>query len=88
MINFGMIWYEPNPKNTMLQTIIDALEFYNKKYPNKPSNLILVHPFEFNSEIEYSRLLKDLGYGVINVKPWQYVLPRNPIIGVADDSIL
>ena len=77
MIKLGMIWYDPNPKNTMLQTVIEALAYYTKKYPNNPPDIITVNPDEY-VEDDYP----------ISVVPWKYVTKRVIFVGVADDSIL
>lgn len=77
MIKIAMLWVEQNHKNTVLQTISEALDFYIKKYDHIP-NLVTVNPKDFDPEAEYP----------IQVLPWQYTLPRHIFVGLSDDSIL
>jgi len=77
MIKIAMAWFEPNPKNTMIQTISEAMEFYTKKYKLTP-DIVTVNPAQYNPETIYP----------IRVEPWRYTLLGNIFIGIADDSIL
>jgi hypothetical protein len=76
MIKLGMIWYEPNPKNTMLQTVSEALAYYTKKYPNNPPNLVTVNPDEY-VEDDYP----------IPVVPWKCVTKRVIFVGIAENPL-
>jgi hypothetical protein len=78
MIKLAMLWYETNPKNTLLQTITEAVAYYVKKYPSKPIDIVIVNPSDYDPDIEYP----------YRVEPWKYTQSKHIFVGTADDSIL
>lgn len=70
----GMLWFDNDQKSTLETKIKKAVEYYQKKYGNKP-DLCLVHPSMMTGTIDMD---------TITVRPYRPVLPGHIWIGIED----
>lgn len=70
----GMLWFDNDQKSTLETKIKKAVEYYQKKYGNKP-DLCLVHPSMMTGTIDMD---------MITVRPYRPVLPGHIWIGIED----
>jgi hypothetical protein len=76
-MNIGMLWFPTNKTLTLEQKIVQARDYYTKKYGRKP-DLCLVHPGmmeENQGKIEIPGL---------TVRPYRPVLPGHFWVGIED----
>ena len=76
-MNVGMLWFDNDPKTTLLTKVHQAAEYYRSKYGRMP-DMCLVNP-SMLAEAQ----LQD---GKITIKPLRSVLPGHLWIGVDEKA--
>ena len=77
-MNFGMMWFDNDPKTALRVKIIKAAEYYQTKYGKKP-DLCMVNPKSLSENItEYEQ---------ITVRPQKAILPGYLWIGQDEKDI-
>jgi hypothetical protein len=76
-MNGGMLWFDSDPKTSLVEKIVKAFIYYQKKY-GRAAELCLVNPSALNDQ----KLEEIQG---LTVRPWKSVLPGHFILGVQDD---
>jgi hypothetical protein len=72
-MNIGMLWYDNDPKKTLVDKVGQAATYYHQKYGKAP-DLCFVHP---------SLAPDDRGYSdAVEIRPSRSVLPNYFWIGV------
>jgi hypothetical protein len=72
-----MLWFDNNPKTTLISKIIRAVEYYTHKYGRVP-NLCLIHPSMLPE--------KPVEFGGITVRAYRPVLPHHLWLGIEDEN--
>lgn len=73
----GMLWFDDDPKTDLIAKVIQAAQYYQKKFGQSP-NLCYVHPSSLSQA--------NLEIGKITVRAFKPVLPRHLWIGMADKN--
>lgn len=76
-MNFGMLWFDNNPRKTLAEIIDEASTYYQKKYKLTP-NKCFVNPSMLSNEDKNS---KKLWIGGVRIESTQTVLPNHIWIG-------
>lgn len=76
-MDYGMLWFDNDPKTDLPQKIDRAAAYYRKKYGRKP-NFCFVHPKMLGDTIQFKFPL--------NVKPSQSILLHHLWLGVAAEN--
>lgn len=71
----GMLWFDNDPKKSLVSKVVEAADFYRKKHGRVP-NTCLVNP---------GILTADTSVGVVQVRAWRTVAPGHLWIGVEDE---
>jgi hypothetical protein len=74
-MNFGMMWFDNDPKTELAAKINRAAEYYRSKYGRTP-NLCMVHPKAMTENMPIA--------GNITVRPQQIILPGHLWIGLEE----
>ncbi len=77
MMNIGMLWYDNDPKTSLIAKIRAAAEYYHKKYGLTP-NLCLVHPSMLDKTLPDG--------GKVTIRPFRSILPGHLWIGMTDKN--
>ena len=77
-MNFGMMWFDNDPKTTLVAKISRAAEYYHAKY-GKTANLCLVNPKSMTEVIDKS--------GTVSIRAMDMVLPGHLWIGQEEKEI-
>jgi len=72
-MNFGMMWFDNDPKTTLVTKVERAAVYYLRKYGHTP-DLCLVNPGSIPEDLPSG--------GVISIRPLRIVLPGHLWIGV------
>jgi len=76
-MNTGMMWFDNDPKTALTAKIERAVQYYYKKYGQKP-NLCLINPNSLNGE--------NTEDGKLTIRPYRSVLPGHLWIGVEEKN--
>ena len=68
-MNIGMLWFDQDPKKSMQAKIIEAADYYRKKYGQVPNTCFI--PVKETP----------LQVGVITARPWRSIMPGHLWIG-------
>ncbi|MBI9048029.1 MAG: hypothetical protein JEZ00_01300 [Anaerolineaceae bacterium] len=74
-MNTGMLWFDNDPKSTLLTKIEHAVSYYQQKYGIVP-NICYLHPSMINTDPVKSN--------TIDIRPNQMVLPNHLWIGTQE----
>jgi hypothetical protein len=72
-MNFGMMWFDNDPKTSLLTKVERAAEYYRTKYGHAP-NLCLVNPGSMPEKIPAGSR--------ISIRPQSIILPGHLWIGL------
>jgi hypothetical protein len=74
-MNTGMLWFDNDPKSTLLTKIEHAVDYYQQKYGVTP-NICYLHPSMMNTDPVKSKS--------IDIRTNQMVLPNHLWIGTQE----
>ena len=77
-MNYGMMWFDNDPKTALAAKITRAAEYYRTKYGKNPT-LCLVNPKSMTESISQS--------GNISVQTMDMVLPGHLWIGEEEEKV-
>lgn len=75
-MKIGMLWFNNDPKSSLMDKIRGATEYYRQKYGATP-NLCYVHPSQVGS---WERI------DGVDIRPSRSVLPNHFWVGVSSDT--
>ena len=84
-MNVGMMWFDNDPKTSLVAKIERARDYYMRKYYRVP-NIVLIHPSMLPAETKDETKEISPELGKIMVRPYRYVLPGHLWIGIEDKS--
>lgn len=71
----GMLWFSNDKKKSLTERILEAYQYYHKKYGRIP-DLCLVHPSDLENQV--------VDIKALTVRPYRPVIPGHIWIGIED----
>jgi hypothetical protein len=83
-MNTGMMWFDNDPKLSLVQKVIKAADYFRKKYGQVPT-FCVVHPTAMPADGASLAPLQ-LQVDVVTVKTARYILPGHLWIGTEKED--